>query len=157
VLDPLIQVRRARRDEADPIAAVWLRSRYASIPANPAPVHSDDDVHLYFAAVVLPNAEVWVADAEGAIVALMALDGDEVDHLHVDPDHTGKGLGSRLIDVAKAEHPGGLALWTFQSNVGARRFYERHGFVAIAMTDGDNEEGMPDVRYQWVPPATVVC
>jgi hypothetical protein len=33
--------------------------------------------------------------------------------------------------------------------VRARRFYERHGFVAEATTDGDNEEGAPDVRYRW--------
>jgi len=33
---------------------------------------------------------------------------------------------------------------------GARRFYERHGFRAIHLTDGrDNEEKMPDVRYRW--------
>ena len=42
-------------------------------------------------------------------------------------------------------------LWTFQSNHGARRFYERHGFVAVQHTDGDNEEGAPDVRYEWRP------
>ena len=58
-------------------------------------------------------------------------------------------LGTRLLDVAKAERPAGLDLWAFQSNTGARRFYERHGFTAVAMTDGDNEEGAPDVRYRW--------
>jgi len=25
---------------------------------------------------------------------------------------------------------------------------ERHGFVAVEQTDGDNEEGAPDVRYR---------
>jgi GNAT superfamily N-acetyltransferase len=67
----------------------------------------------------------------------------------VDPPHTGHGLGSWLVEYAKAEHPGHLDLWTFQANAGARRFYERHGFVAVETTDGDNEEGAPDVRYCW--------
>jgi hypothetical protein len=32
----------------------------------------------------------------------------------------------------------------------ARRFYERHGFTAIAFDGGSgNEEGCPDVRYAW--------
>lgn len=53
------------------------------------------------------------------------------------------------MDVAKREFPEGLDRWTFAANAGARRFYERHGFVAIAVTDGDNEEGAPDVRYHW--------
>ena len=47
--------------------------------------------------------------------------------------------------------PDGLDLWAFRSNTGARRFYERHGFVAVAFTEGDNEEGEPDVRYHWSP------
>ena len=38
---------------------------------------------------------------------------------------------------------------TFARNAGARRFYERHGFVAVAFGDGTgNEEGEPDVRYE---------
>jgi hypothetical protein len=35
-------------------------------------------------------------------------------------------------------------------NVGARCFYERHGFTAVEMTDGaGNDERQPDVRYAW--------
>ena len=45
-----------------------------------------------------------------------------------------------------------LKLWTFEANVGARRFYESHGFVATRRTAGDNEEGAPDVCYEWRPP-----
>jgi len=39
----------------------------------------------------------------------------------------------------------------FQSNLHARRFYEERGFVAVAMTTGDNEEQSPDVCYEWRP------
>jgi len=30
-----------------------------------------------------------------------------------------------------------------------RAFDEAHGFVALRETDGDNEEGEPDVLYAW--------
>jgi len=51
---------------------------------------------------------------------------------------------------AQARRPAGLELWTFQVNDGARRFYERHGFRAVEVTDGaGNEERQPDVRYAW--------
>jgi phosphinothricin acetyltransferase len=55
-----------------------------------------------------------------------------------------------MLDVARSELTGDqIQLWTFQSNSGARRFYERHGFVAVQTTEGDNEEKAPDVRYVW--------
>jgi hypothetical protein len=42
-----------------------------------------------------------------------------------------------------------IRLYTFQANAGARRFYERHGFVPIEFTDGQaNEERCPDVLYE---------
>jgi hypothetical protein len=30
---------------------------------------------------------------------------------------------------------------------GAQCFYERHGFVETRRTEGDNEEGAPDILY----------
>jgi hypothetical protein len=53
---------------------------------------------------------------------------------------------SRLVNFAKELHPNGLDLWTFQGNVGARRFYEQHEFVVLEPTDGAHEEGAPDVH-----------
>jgi GNAT superfamily N-acetyltransferase len=117
-------------------------------------VHTDADVRRWFAGVVLAEREVWLAEADGSggVVGLMVLDGDWVDQLYVDPSWTGRGLGSRFVEQAKEVRPGGLDLWTFQSNVGAQRFYERHGFVALERTDGSgNEERSPDVRYAWRP------
>jgi GNAT superfamily N-acetyltransferase len=145
------KIRRATAADARVVADVWLRSRHASVPANPAPVHSDDEVRAWFADEVLPTKETWLAEVDGTAVAVLVLDGGWVDQLHVDPPQTGQGLGSRLIEVAKVERPGGLELWAFQANAGARRFYIRHGFVEVAYTDGDNEEGAPDVRLAWSP------
>ena len=147
--DDGMSIRRAAPPDSAAVSDVWLRSRHASYPAIPLPVHEDEDVREWFAAVVLPTREVWVAEVDDQVVALLVLEADWVDQLYVDPDWTGRGLGGRLLDVAKAERPAGLDLWAFQSNTGARRFYERHGFAAVAMTDGDNEEGAPDVRYRW--------
>ena len=135
--------------DAAAVAEVWLRSRKASVPAIPAPVHTDDEVRAWFAEVVLLERETWVAEVDGEVVGLLVLDGDDVDQLYVDPAVTGEGIGSRLLERAKVERPGGLDLWTFQANTGARRFYERRGFAEVARTDGDNEEGARDVRLAW--------
>ncbi len=146
--------RPATPEDADSVAEVWLRSRRASVPAIPPPVHDDDEVRAWFAEVVLRTKETWVMEVDGAVVALLVLDGGWVDQLYVDPEHTGRGRGARLLDGAKERAPAGLDLWTFQANHGAIRFYERHGFVEVARTDGDNEEGAPDLRMHWSPCAT---
>jgi GNAT superfamily N-acetyltransferase len=148
--DVRVEARRPDLEEARAIAEVWLRSRAASVPAIPRPVHTDDEVRSYFD-VVVATKDVWVIDERGAIAALLVLDGERIDQLYVDPDHTGKGHGSSLIAVAKRQRPAGLELWTFEANIRARRFYERHGFVVTGGTDGENEEGAPDVHYEWRP------
>ena len=101
--------------------------------------------------MVVPHRETWVIERQGTIVALLVLEPGWLDQLYIDPDHTARGLGSLLVELAKRRCPEGLDLWTFQSNTRACRFYERHGFAAIGTTEGDNEEGEPDVRYHWQP------
>lgn len=147
----VVEIRPARVEEAPDIAAVWLRSRAASAPDIPPPAHTDEEVRAWFTTIVLPTREVWVADIEGTVVAVLVLHDDWIDQLYVDPSHTGQGVGTDLVSVAKRRRPQGLQLWTFQANHRARRFYERHGFVPVETTEGDNEEGAPDVRYEWRP------
>ena len=95
---------------------------------------------------------MWLAcDEDGAPAGLVALTPGWVEQLYVEPARTGQGIGSALLAFAQgAGGAGELQLWTFASNTGARRFYERHGFVAVEHTDGSgNEERAPDVRYVW--------
>ena len=144
-----MEIRRADPSEAEAIGDLYWRAREAAVPAIPPSVHPRDDVLDHFATVMLPHRDVWVADEDGAVVALLVLEPGWVDHLYVEPARTGQGIGAALLDRAKVEQPDRLDLWAFRSNTGARRFYERHGFVAVAFTEGDNEEGEPDVRYRW--------
>jgi ribosomal protein S18 acetylase RimI-like enzyme len=58
-------------------------------------------------------------------------------------------IGTSLVKLAKRERPKELRLWTFASNTGAQRFYGQHGFVETRRTQGDNEEGAPDILYVW--------
>jgi GNAT superfamily N-acetyltransferase len=144
-------LRRAAASDAEAVADVLIRSRRAATGSIPAAVHTDDETREWVSRVVLPQREVWLAESTaGEALAVMVLDGDWIDQLYVDPAWTGKGLGTRLVDLAKSRRPAGLQLWTFVSNAGARRFYERHGFVAVETTDGShNEEQQPDVRFVW--------
>ena len=74
-----------------------------------------------------------------------------MEHLYVRPELQGRGVGSALLDVAKASG-GRLPPLVFQRNAGARRFYERHGLRLVELTNGAaNEEREPDVLYEWRP------
>ncbi|SDN89831.1 Acetyltransferase (GNAT) domain-containing protein [Streptomyces sp. cf386] len=146
-----IALRRALATDAGAAADVWLRSFAAALPTVVRP-HSDDEVRTYFREVVVPLRETWVAEAADGVVGLMVLDGDQLSQLYLAPDWRGRGIGDRLVDLAKRRRPDGLTLWTFQVNKPAHRFYERHGFVAVEHTDGSgNEEREPDVRFDWRP------
>jgi GNAT superfamily N-acetyltransferase len=144
-----IVLRHGRLEESDEIAAVFIASRRDSVPAIPPLIHADDDVREWMLTQMRSARATWVGEADGRVVALMILQDGWIGHLYVDSDWTGLGIGSRLVALAKADQSA-LQLWAFQSNHGARRFYERHGFVAVEETDGSgNEERAPDVRYEW--------
>ena len=145
-------IRRGAAGDARDAADLYLRARDAALRAGsiPAGVHDDDDVRGYFASHIVGACELWVAEEDGVLVGILVLDGDFVDQLYVEPGLTGRGIGSALLALARRERPGGLRLWTFQSNTAAQRFYERHGFAEVRRTDGrDNEERAPDVLYEY--------
>jgi GNAT superfamily N-acetyltransferase len=148
-----ITVRRGTRADGRAAADLWLRARRAAAGAIPPPVHDDDDVRGWFAGHVVPDTELWLAeDHTSMLVGILVIDGPWVDQLYVEPTMTGRGIGARLLTLAKDQRPDGLRLWTFASNAAAQRFYERHGFMATRRTEGDNEEGAPDILYEWVGP-----
>jgi GNAT superfamily N-acetyltransferase len=148
---PEVTVRPLVDADLDAAAGVYLAARHASVPSMPPSVHTDDDVRWWV-------RETWpartcVATVDGVVSGVLVLDGDQIDQLFVDPNRTGRGLGSLLLDRAKAVRPYGLWLWVFVTNEGARRLYARHGFVESEPTDGtENEEGSPAVRCTWSPP-----
>ena len=143
-------IRRATPADAATVADVYLASRAGAGDAIPPGVHPPDDVRRFVAEVVVPTRETWLATGpDGDALGVLVLDGDDLDWLWVRPEAQGNGVGSALLAHAQSRRPGGLALWVFTSNTPARAFYERHGWRAVRATDGDNEEGAPDVRYVW--------
>ena len=113
-------------------------------------LHTEAEDRRFFAERVLRECEVLVVRRSGAPVAFLALKEDMVEHLYVRPEAQREGIGSALLDAAKAWRPDGLRLWVFERNSGARAFYARHGFTEVTRTDGSgNEEREPDVLMAW--------
>ncbi len=151
VTAPGVALRPAVPSDAAAVAEVWLRSFDAALPTVRR-AHSDDEVRGWVRDVLLPAHDVWVAEADGAVVGVLALSEGWLEQLYLDPAWRGRGIGDRMVGLAKQRQAAGLQLWTFQVNGPAQRFYERHGFRAVERTDGaTNEEREPDVRYAWRP------
>jgi ribosomal protein S18 acetylase RimI-like enzyme len=142
-------IRIAGAQDVDAIAELYERS-FGTLSFLPM-LHTLEEHRVWFGRVV-DEREVWVWDEDGVVLGFIALDDAMVDYLYVEPQVAGRGIGSALLDRAKARRPAGFSLWTFQQNEGARRFYERHGLRVVRLTDGeDNEEKTPDALYAWRP------
>lgn len=142
-------ITEARPEDAPAIAAIHLAARQQAMPYLRL-AHTDDETRDYFAGVVCDRPRAWwVVRHRGQVAAYMLIDGEDLDHLYVAPHWQGKGFGSALLAKAKTLSPHRLELWTFQRNAPARAFYEARGFRAARQTDGENEEGEPDVQYEW--------
>ena len=138
-------------DEVDAVTELFLAARRAALPDLKV-VHSAAETHDWMREEVFPRRSIRIAEQDDAIVGFAARDGAWLEHLYVKVGFTGRGIGTELLDVvmneAKLVTPV-LRLYAFQCNQAARRFYERHGFTAVAFGDGSgNEEGEPDVRYE---------
>jgi GNAT superfamily N-acetyltransferase len=101
---------------------------------------------LWFVGELVLHATVRVVGRPA--VGFLARQGAEVDALYLAPQARRGGRGRALIAEAMAVEPV-LRLWTFQANTEARAFYAVLGFVEVGRTDGDNDEGLPDVRLEW--------
>lgn len=92
------------------------------------------------------NGEILVAG--NPVEGFICLRDDEIAALYVGETHRRRDVGSALLQAAQERLPH-LSVWCFRANAGARRFYARHGFREGNRTEGENEEGLPDVRLDW--------
>ncbi len=149
---PAPRLRAAGAADAPNVARVLIDARRELMPFAPS-VHSDDEVRAWVRELLVPAGGVTVACFGDAVVGVLAVaqaDGTAwIEQLCVHPAHVARGAGRALLAHALATLPRPLQLFTFQANRHAREFYERHGFAAVALTDGaGNEERRPDVLYR---------
>lgn len=79
----------------------------------------------------LPNAETWVAEQNGQVVGFMALIGNELGAVFVEPELQGQGIGTSLVNKAHERHVE-LEVEVFALNSIGQQFYEKYGFLPLS-------------------------
>lgn len=144
--DERVHVRDAMTADAEAIADLHAASWRTTYRGAMRDAYLDGDVATERRAVwrarlvePAPNQHVLVAEIGERLVgfacAYGAADprwGTELDNLHVRAGEQGRGVGADLLTAVarwtRTMHPdGALYLWVLDGNVGARRFYDRHG------------------------------
>jgi putative acetyltransferase len=140
-------IRKYRDEDADAVVASW---RVASELAHPflttqfldAEADAVRNVYLAF-------AETWVMEVDGAVVSFIAIVGNDVGGLFLDPRYHGQGLGRALMDKAVAER-GSLNVEVFRENAVGRRFYDAYGFHGAEESIHESS-GQVTIRMAFTP------
>lgn len=80
--------------------------------------------------IYIPNTDTWVLEIDGEVQGFIALIGNEVGAIFLQPDFHGQGFGKALMDKAQELH-GVLEVEVFKENSIGRKFYSRYGFEKL--------------------------
>ena len=134
---------------------MWRASKEAAIGRPDKHPFEDHVAYLTSVLVVEYTVHLVLDVATDGIVAVLASGDTEISQLYVHNDFQRRGIGSRLLEMAKENSSGTLGLYTFEVNTAAQRFYEQHGFREIGR-GYPNEEDLPDIRYEWTAQSSSV-
>ena len=123
-------IRPARPDEYDEIARVWMNS-WVSTGLEDASNFLLAKLRARVPLEINKGWSLYVADADGAIAAMLALHLPDLylDQLFVAPEYQGRNIGRQLLAFTRQQLPDEIRLRCVRENEKAWRWYEREGFV----------------------------
>jgi ribosomal protein S18 acetylase RimI-like enzyme len=134
----------------DALVRLWREAfEFGVGVTDPHPLAEQRD---YFPAEVLPAHRVTLALLPSGLAGFVAASPESVAQLHVSVGLHRQGIGSQLLELAKARSDGSLWLYAFARNIRACRFYEKHGFVVVARGFEPTWQ-LDDVKYHWAADA----
>jgi GNAT superfamily N-acetyltransferase len=159
-------IRRARRDDAEAIARVHIRTwqtAYSHVfpAAALAGLALEPRVRSWNELLALDDSGIFVSESNGAVTGFVSVGASrdaeregELYAIYVVPEAWGTGAGRELIAAGeewlRANGYGSATLWVLDDNPRARRFYENAGWTV----DGSLREGehlgvrTTEVRYR---------
>ena len=121
-------IREYTPSDASALVSIWLAASAVAHPFLSEDFIAQEAENLRH--VYLPNTRTWVVESDGSPVGFIAMMGNEIGGLFLDPQHHGKGMGKAMLEHARSFiFP--LEVEVFASNEVGRPFYERQGFREV--------------------------
>jgi len=142
-----MKIIKYHKNYSDETVLMWRDSKEKAIGQKE--IHSISDQKNYLDNKLSKDSDVYIAIEENKVVGMIAFNNTEILQLYIHIAHQGKGIGKKLLDLAKSKSPGKLTLYTFDVNKRAQLFYEGNGFKIIGRYY-ENEENLDDIKYEWI-------
>ena len=123
-----MKIRQYQNSDLDAVLSSWEVATRVAHPFMTDEFIAQERINV--AEIYMPNTDTWVIDIDNNIEGFIALMGNEVGALFLQPDHHGKGAGKILMDKAQQLH-GDLEVEVFKENSIGRNFYSKYGFKEL--------------------------
>lgn len=130
-----IEYRPLVESDYDALASLWWKS-WRSTGLTVAQGATEKALRRRIDDEIQSGWDVTLALLNGQLAGLLALKlrSATLDQLFIAPDLQGRGIGQKLLHVAKQKMPAGFSLRTAVENVSACRFYEKVGLTRAGVT-----------------------
>jgi putative acetyltransferase len=120
-----MKIRQYENSDLEAVLSVWERATRLAHPFMTEEFIAQERINT--AEIYLPNTDTWVIGTDDQVIGFIALMGNEVGAIFLQPEYHGQGAGKALMDKAQEIH-GDLEVEVFKENSIGREFYSRYGF-----------------------------
>ena len=118
-------IRKYEDKDIDQVVASWRLATELAHPFLTKVFLDSEEIALRERYIVA--TEIWVTEIDQKVVGFIALMGNQIAALFLDPAFHGRGLGTAMTDKAVLEK-GLLSVDVFKENTIGQKFYEAYGF-----------------------------
>ena len=123
-----MKIRHYENSDLDDVLSSWEKSTRLAHPFMSDEFIAQEKINV--AEIYIPNTDTWVVEIDGKVEGFIALIGNEVGAIFLQPEYHGKGVGKTLMDKAQELH-GDLEVEVFKENSIGRKFYSSYGFESL--------------------------
>ena len=120
-----MKIRQYKNSDLDAVLSSWERATRLAHPFMTDEFIARERKNV--AEIYLPITDTWVIEFDEEVKGFIALMGNEVGAIFLQPEFHGKGAGKALMDKAQDLH-GDLEVEVFKENSIGRKFYSQYGF-----------------------------
>ncbi len=120
-----MQIRHYENSDLDAVLSSWEAATRLAHPFMTDEFIAQERINV--AEIYMPNTDTWVVEIDGNVEGFIALMGNEVGAIFVQPKYHGEGAGKALMDKARELH-GALEVEVFKENSIGQNFYLHYGF-----------------------------